>query len=60
MCEKSEQKCQCDRYCCICMGQHAVRLGADGLYYCPACRDACEVPLANPGDASSAGGSTTR
>jgi hypothetical protein len=24
------------------MGQHAVRLCEDGLYYCEACREACD------------------
>lgn len=54
MCDKREQECQCERYCCICMGQHAVRLCVDGLYYCPACRDACDVNVASPSDAPSA------
>jgi hypothetical protein len=46
MCEKPEQDCHCDRYCCICMGQDDVRLCMDGLYYCPACREACDVSVA--------------
>jgi len=45
-CDQPEEKCRCDRYCCICMGQYAVRLCLDGLYYCPDCREACEVTLA--------------
>jgi hypothetical protein len=52
-CDKPEQECQCDRYCCLCMGHHAVRLCMDGLYYCPACREACDTNVANPSDASS-------
>ena len=52
MCGKPEQVCQCERYCCICMGQQAVRLCLDGFYYCPACRDACDAGVANPADAS--------
>jgi len=51
VCDQPEEKCRCERYCCICMGQHAVRLCMDGFYYCPACREACEVSVANPGDA---------
>lgn len=47
MCDKPEEGCQCERYCCICMGQHAVRLCLDGLYYCPACREACDVNIAS-------------
>ena len=42
MCEKAEQHCTCEKYCTICKGQHNVRLGADGLYYCPACREAAD------------------
>jgi hypothetical protein len=46
-CDKPEHQCVCDRYCTICKGQHKVRLCADGLYYCPDCREACDVALAN-------------
>ena len=41
-CEMIEERCECDRYCYICMGQNQVRLCEDGLYYCEACREACE------------------
>ena len=41
-CEKTEERCECDRYCYICMGQQDVRLCEDGLYYCEACREACD------------------
>jgi hypothetical protein len=37
----------CEKYCTICKGQHNIRLCADGLYYCPDCREACDVSLAN-------------
>jgi len=50
MCEKAEQYCSCEKYCTICKGQHNVKLAADGLYYCPDCREACDVPLANTRD----------
>jgi hypothetical protein len=46
-CDKTEEYCQCDKYCTICKGQHNVKLCADGLYYCPECREACDVSLAN-------------
>ena len=46
VCDKPEHECRCDRYCCICMGMDGVKLCADGLYYCPACREACDVKLA--------------
>ena len=47
ICDKTEEHCTCERYCTICKGQHKVRLCADGLYYCPDCREACDVALAN-------------
>jgi hypothetical protein len=46
-CDKTEEYCTCEKYCTICKGQHNVRLCADGLYYCPDCREACDVSLAN-------------
>jgi hypothetical protein len=48
-CDKTEIECKCDRYCCYCQGQEHIRLAADGQYYCPDCREACEVPLATGG-----------
>ncbi len=47
MCDKTEEHCACEKYCTICKGQHNIRLAADGLYYCPDCREACDVPPAN-------------
>jgi hypothetical protein len=47
MCDKAEAYCTCEKYCTICQGQHAVKLCVDGLYYCPECREACEVSLAD-------------
>jgi hypothetical protein len=47
MCDKTEAHCNCEKYCTICKGQHNIHLGADGLYYCPECREACDVPPAN-------------
>ncbi len=46
-CEKTEHDCACEKYCTICKGQHAVRLCTDGLYYCPECREACDVSVAS-------------
>jgi len=46
-CDQPEQSCTCEKYCVICKGQSNVRLGIDGLYYCPECREACDVSLAN-------------
>lgn len=41
-CDLPESKCQCERYCSLCMSQYNVRLVGDGLYYCVDCREACE------------------
>ena len=41
-CESAEARCACERYCCLCQSQLDVRLCQDGLYYCPACREACD------------------
>jgi hypothetical protein len=46
-CEKNEESCTCEKYCTICKGQSSVGLCIDGLYYCPECREACDVSLAN-------------
>ena len=46
-CDKSETYCTCEKYCTICQGQVSVRLCMDGLYYCPDCREACDVNLAD-------------
>ena len=45
MCDRSENDCNCDRYCCICMGQYSIRLCMDRQYYCPECREACEISV---------------
>lgn len=41
-CEMTEDRCQCERYCCLCQAQMEIRLCQDGLFYCEPCRDACE------------------
>ena len=41
-CEMPEDKCDCEKYCCLCQGQVDIRLCHDGLYYCPPCREACD------------------
>jgi len=43
LCDKKESECGCDRYCSQCKSQHSIRLCMDGQYYCPDCREACEV-----------------
>ena len=49
-CDKREVFCTCEKYCTICKGQNEVHLCADGLYYCPECREACDVSLAESRD----------
>jgi hypothetical protein len=43
LCDKPERDCQCDRYCNLCKAQHSIRLCQDGQYYCPECREACDI-----------------
>jgi hypothetical protein len=40
-CDMTEDKCDCEKYCCSCQAQVDIRLCTDGLYYCPPCRQAC-------------------
>ncbi len=47
LCDKPEYECKCDRYCCICKGQDKIRLCVDGQYYCPDCREACDLAVVN-------------
>jgi hypothetical protein len=47
-CEFTEEKCDCEKYCCLCQGQVGVRLCQDGLYYCPPCREACNYKIQDP------------
>jgi hypothetical protein len=42
ICERTEETCNCDRYCILCQGMEDVRLCQDGNYYCLACREACD------------------
>lgn len=46
-CDQTEYKCKCGRYCCYCQGQENIRMCMDGRYYCPDCREACEISVAN-------------
>jgi len=41
-CEMIEEKCDCEKYCCLCQGQVDIRLCQDGLFYCPPCFEACD------------------
>ena len=42
VCEQPEERCICYKYCALCQTDHGVRLTEDGLYYCAACREACD------------------
>ena len=46
-CEMTEDKCQCERYCCLCYAELEIRLCHDGLYYCLACREACDYRVSD-------------
>jgi hypothetical protein len=43
LCDKPEFECKCERYCCLCQAQYSIRLCVDGQYYCPDCREACDI-----------------
>ena len=43
LCDKPEPDCKCDRYCNLCKAEWSVRLCLDGQYYCPDCREACDI-----------------
>ncbi len=47
MCDKPEKNCSCDKYCTICKGSYNIRLCEDGNYYCPDCREGCDMRLAH-------------
>ena len=49
-CEKPESKCTCDKYCSYCQSQYYIRMAVDGRYYCPDCREACDVAVADSSD----------
>jgi len=43
LCDKTEEQCTCDKYCCLCQAEFSIRLCIDGQYYCPDCREACDI-----------------
>ena len=47
VCDLEEARCECERYCCLCQGDHDVRLCQDGMYYCLECREACDLQAQN-------------
>jgi len=46
-CDKPESQCSCEKFCCFCQSQYNIRLAVDGMYYCPDCREACDVRVAD-------------
>lgn len=49
-CDKPARNCTCEKYCCHCQSQFNVKMAVDGIYYCPDCREACDVALAESDD----------
>ena len=39
----TERTCSCIKYCGLCQSLYNVRLCEDGMYYCIACREACDL-----------------
>src|SRR5579864_6927828 len=48
-CEMTEDRCDCEKYCCLCQSLMEVRLCEDGLYYCKPCREACDYKVSDDG-----------
>ena len=46
-CERPEASCWCEKFCVLCQSELDVHLCTDGLFYCEACRSACDYKLAN-------------
>jgi len=47
ICDLPEDRCLCERYCNLCLGDHQVRLCYDGQFYCFECREICELSVQN-------------
>jgi hypothetical protein len=52
-CEMTEERCDCEKYCCLCQSLMEVRLCEDSLYYCKPCREACDYKVSESGSAAS-------
>jgi hypothetical protein len=48
----TEDRCDCERYCCLCQSLTEIRLCEDSLYYCKPCREACGYKVSDEGSAS--------
>lgn len=42
VCDQTEERCTCPKYCALCQSDYGIRLTEDGLYYCIDCREACD------------------
>ena len=51
-CEMTEERCDCEKYCCLCQSLVEVRLCEDSLYYCKPCREACNYKVSGDSAAS--------
>jgi hypothetical protein len=51
-CEMTEERCDCEKYCCLCQSLVEVRLCEDGLYYCKPCREACNYKVSESASTS--------
>jgi hypothetical protein len=51
-CEMTEERCDCEKYCCLCQSLVEVRLCEDGLYYCKPCREACNYKVSDSASTS--------
>ena len=52
-CEMTEERCDCEKYCCLCQSLMEIRLCEDGLYYCKPCREACDYKVSDSDSSSS-------
>jgi hypothetical protein len=42
VCDQTEERCICPKYCALCQSDYGPRLCEDGQYYCVDCREACD------------------
>ncbi len=41
-CDRPEDSCDCEKFCCLCQAVIDIRVCDDGLMYCEDCRKACD------------------
>ena len=47
VCDKTEDECQCQKYCALCHDDYQIRLCEDGQFYCVPCREACDYRISD-------------